>query len=93
MKFRTGPKLHKDIWHKEQKRGKDPRFKGDYTKYPRGRVFEFKDIGFIVFTGNWISEFPEAKQQIVDEFEIPQDSKFVVDQHWDIGHSWTDEIE
>lgn len=49
---RTGRALHKTIWEKEYFRHKDPRFSGNYTQKPRGRVFEFKDDGFIVFTGS-----------------------------------------
>ena len=40
---KTGKMLHQKIWQKEFFRKKDPRFSGDYTQKPRGRVFEFKD--------------------------------------------------
>ena len=90
---KTGRQLHEKIWQKEFYRGKDVRFRGDYTKKPRGRVFEFKDVGFVVFTGEWINQFPEAKQLILDEFQLPQDkTEFRVDSHWDIGHGWSDEF-
>lgn len=90
---RTGKKLHKKVWSKEHHRGKDPRFQSEYTVVPRGRVFEFEGRGFKVYTGSWINKYPEAKQMVIDEFELPEDdTEFVQDSHWDIGHGWSDEI-
>ena len=89
---KTDTHLHKNIWQKEYFRGKDKRFHGDHTLVPRGRVFEFKDEGFIVFTGDWIDNYPSAKQQILSEFNLPNDTQFVKDIHWDIGHGWSDEF-
>lgn len=87
---KTGRKLHQTIWKKEFMRHKDSRFTGDYTRVPRGRVFQFKDRGFVVFTGSWIDECPEAKEEIMFEFELPNDNTtFVKDEHWDIGHGWS----
>lgn len=74
--IRTDKHLHKNIWQKEFFRGKDKRFQGDHTLVPRGRVFEFKDKGFIVFTGDWIDDYPQVKQYILDEFNLPKDTKF-----------------
>ena len=91
--IKTGHALHKNIWNKKLRQGRDKRFTGDYTKVPRGRVFEFKDEGFVVFTGDWIDEYPSAKELIIDEFQLPKDNtKFVKDSHWDIGHGWSDEF-
>lgn len=90
---RTGRQLHQNIWKKEVIRKRDLRFSGDYTKKPRGRVFEFKNIGFVVFTGKWIETYPEAKELIMDEFQLPADkTEFRIDSHWDIGHGWSQEI-
>lgn len=91
--IRTGSALHKDIWRKEQYRGRDNRFNGNFTKKPRGRVFEFKDDGFKVMTGSWINYYPEAKKEIIYEFDLPQDNtEFVIDCHWDLGHGWSDDF-
>ena len=60
---------------------KDKRFQGDHTLVPRGRVFEFKDKGFIVFTGDWIDDYPQVKHYILDEFNLPEDTKFEKDIH------------
>ena len=88
---RTGRALHKNIWQKEHFRGKDSRFKGDYTLKPRGRVFEIKDKGFVVFVGSWINKYPDAKQLILFEFQLPEDTEFTIDRHWEIGHGWSEE--
>ena len=90
---KTEKDLHKNVWNKEKHRGKDKRFKGDHTLVPRGRVFEFKDDGFRVYTGSWINNYPEAKELILDEFELPKDNTtFIQDSHWDIGHGWSQEF-
>lgn len=91
-KIRTGNALHKNIWQKESRRNKDPRFQGDYKLKPRGRVFEYEDDGFVVYVGNWIKQYPEAKEEILDVFQLPKSTKFVIDEHWDIGHGWSEEI-
>ena len=60
---------------------------------PRGRVSFIKDKGFIVFIGKWIDEYPNVKSDIIYEFELPKNNtRFVYDEHWDIGHGWSDEI-
>ena len=90
---RTGSALHKSIWEREYFRHKDRRFSGDYTLRPRGRVFEFKNEGFKVFVGEWINQYPEAKEEILFEFQLPKDkTEFVIDEHWDIGHGWSQEF-
>ena len=88
---KTDRHLHKNVWQKGFHRGKDKRFFGDHTMVPRGRVFEFRD-GLKVFTGDWIDEYPEAKELIIDEFNLPEDTEFVKDIHWDLGHGWSDEF-
>lgn len=90
---RTGSALHKSIWEREYFRHKDKRFSGDYTQRPRGRVFEFKGEGFKVFVGEWINKYPEAKEEILFEFQLPKENtEFVIDEHWDIGHGWSQEF-
>ena len=91
-KVKTGTKLHQTIWQKNFFRGKDKRFSGDYTQVPRGRVFQFED-GFKVMTGSWIDRYPEAKEEIIFIFDLPeQNTEFVKDSHWDIGHGWSQEF-
>lgn len=88
---RTEPRLHEQIWQKEYFRQKDKRFRGDYTRIPRGRIFEFENEGFKVLTGSWIDDYPNVRELILDEFELPQDTEFMQDSHWDIGHGWSQE--
>lgn len=92
---RTGRALHQAIWKKESYRGKDKRFTGDYRWVPRGRVFEFKGESerYIVCTGDWIDKYPEAKLEILYEFNLPEDkTTFIKNEHWDLGHGWSKEF-
>lgn len=88
---RTCKPMHYAIWQKECNKGKDKRFQTlDYTKYPRGRVFEVKDVGFKVCVGSWINDYPKVKQLVLDEFQLPENTEFIIDKHWDLGHGWSD---
>lgn len=89
---KTDKHLHKNVWKKESYRNKDRRFSGNYVLVPRGRVFEFKGRGLVVFIGDWIDDYPEAREVIIDEFNLPSDVEFVKDIHWDLGHGWSDEF-
>ncbi len=80
-KVKTCRPLHYKVWQKEHFRGKDERFNGDYTRVPRGRVFYVEDKGFIVIVGSWIDDFPEAKHEILTEFNLPSDTEFKKDRH------------
>ena len=93
QKVKTGRKLHETIWKKEFMRKKDKRFKGDYTQVPRGRVFQFEDGTFVVFTGDWIKDRPQVKSMILEEFDLPEDATtFKTDIHWQLGHGWSTEF-
>ena len=89
---KTCTPLHYKVWQKEYHRGKDKRFFGDYTLVPRGRVFFVEDIGFVVIAGDWIDDYPEAKEEILYEFNLPKDTQFKKDVHWNIGHGWSDKF-
>lgn len=87
---KTCQALHENVWRKARyKKKPDPRFNRDYTKVPRGRVFEVEGQGFVVCVGSWIDEHPEAKELILDEFELPEDTEFKFDIHWELGHGWS----
>ena len=32
------------------------------------------------------------KKEIIDEFELSSDVRFIKDEHWNIGHGWSDEL-
>lgn len=68
--------LHYKVWEKEFYSGRDKRFRGDYTLVPRGRVFYVKDRGFVVVVGDWIDDYPSAKELIINEFNLPEDTEF-----------------
>lgn len=91
VKARTCAKMHKNVWTKEAFRGKDKRFSGDYTKIPRGRVFEVENRGFVVCVGSWINDYPQAKKEILFEFMLPEEkTEFYVESHWELGHGWSE---
>ena len=89
-KVKTCKPLHYALWQKRANKNKDSRFQAKYTDVPRGRVFEVENQGFIVCVGKWINDYPEAKTEILYEFQLPNDTKFVIDSHWDLGHGWSD---
>lgn len=90
--IKTCRKLHYQVWDKEYRRGKDKRFCGNYIWVPRGRVFEVENIGFVVCVGNWINDYPDCKQLVIDEFELPENTQFKIDYHWDLGHGLSDKF-
>ena len=88
---KTCTTIDRNVWKKEAFRGKDKRFSGDYTQIPRGRVFEVKDKGFFVCVGKWINDYPEAKKEIIFEFQLPEDkTQFMIESHWELGHGWSE---
>ena len=90
---KTGRKLHYQIWSKETHRKKDHRFSGDYTKIPRGRVFEVEGRGFVICVGSWIENYPEAEELIIDEFDLPvENTEILIDEHWNVGHGWSNDF-
>lgn len=90
QRARTCRPLHEKIWKRGYYTKEDPRFVGDYTKVPRGRIFEVEGQGFVVCVGGWIVKYPQAKQKIIDRFSLPSNTEFKIDIHWDLGHGWSD---
>ena len=62
----------------------------NYMDIPRGRVFYDKnEQKFIIKVGDWIDDFPEAEQVIVDTYELNDSSyELIKDYHWNIGNGW-----
>ena len=91
----TCSELHEDVWRKEYNRqkfhgdGSGP-FIGPYENKPRGRVFYSMDTdSYIVTAGHWLEEYPQAKELILEEFDLPREKTvFQYAIHWDIGHTW-----
>ena len=93
--LKTTPRLHKQVWAKEYNKYRQsphvptPFYQPDYTKLPRGRVFQRDDGRFEVMVGSWIQRYPQVKQLITDEFELPaNNTSFIIDSHWNIGNGW-----
>jgi len=91
--LKTISTLHKDFWtkqyHKDKALGRPTAFHGDYTQTPRGRVWEQKDVGFIVTVGEWFKDYPIAKKLIQIEFDLPESTEYRIDDHWNIGSGWS----
>jgi hypothetical protein len=87
--------LHKTWWKKQHERAKAKEqfasvFMKDYTKIPRGRIFQRKDGTFELMCGSWINE--HIVELVKDEFNLQKVSLEVkIDIHWEIGHGWNEE--
>lgn len=95
-KLTTLSKRHDQIWKKEHFRAVS---KGDINSpfysnanvydIPRGRVFVYGD-SYEVLIGKWIEDYPQVKDLILNEFNLPPDKTvFKYDSHWDLGHGWS----
>ncbi len=93
----TCGKLHKDVWKKALfvaiSRKEDESIKlhsQNYMDIPRGRVFYNKtENKFLIKVGDWIDDFPEAKDLIINAFELNDSSyEILKDYHWNIGNGW-----
>lgn len=88
--------IHKNYWPILKRKGKLPKeysMISDYTRIPRGRVFGLEDGTFRVMHGKWLDEFPDARNAILDEFDLPPEkTQFVYVDHWDVGHGWDEEM-
>ena len=65
-------------------------WQGDYTQVPRGRVFQYPSGDMVVVVGSWIDEYPALCQLIRIEFDLPDDAVFMVGEHWELGHGWSE---
>lgn len=91
----TCNELHKDVWKKKYHQqkykngGKGP-YVGDYKDHARGRVFYNPTTDeYTVTVGSWIDECPEAKEMIIEEFNLFNvKCKFEKNIHWEIGNGW-----
>ena len=91
----TCSEMHEAVWKKEYNRqkfhgdGSGP-FIGPYENKPRGRVFYLvEEDRFVVAVGKWLEEYPQAKELILEEFDLPREkTSFEYAVHWDIGHTW-----
>lgn len=82
LPFINHPSIHQNVWKNE------PKFKGDYTQIPRGRV-SWNIDKFIVFVGKWADPIQDELTTLIEEtFHLPY-FEFVYDEHWDLGHGWS----
>lgn len=93
-KYGTVTKLHKNIWAKNAmraiaKKEKNSLYYEDYTQIPRGRIF-YRNGGYEVMVGSWINLVADKLRMLIeDEFDLI-DFKFVINEHWELGHEWSE---
>lgn len=91
----TCNELHKDVWKKKyhqqkyKNNGQGP-YVGDYKDHARGRVFYNPSTNqYIITVGSWIDECPEARDAILEEFNLSKTNyRFEKNIHWEIGNGW-----
>lgn len=82
LPFINHSSIHYHVWTN------NPKFKGDYTQIPRGRV-SWNIDKFIVFVGKWADPIQDELTTLIEEtFHLPY-FEFVYDEHWDLGHGWS----
>lgn len=91
----TCSETYEEVWWRElnrqARRGDiEGPFIGNYEDYPRGRVYyHMEEDRFVVMVGRWLEEHPEAKDIILEEFDLPADkTTFEYAIHWNIGQTW-----
>lgn len=84
-------KTHRFWWDKARfspRNRNNPVYNQDFKDVPRGRV-TFDDDHFIVHIGSWYEPYKDIlRALLVEEFDIPSDFEFVVDEHWELGHGF-----
>ncbi|GHT02344.1 hypothetical protein AGMMS49525_05680 [Bacteroidia bacterium] len=94
---KTVRSLHKDWWKKHEMRLKAGREKNhifgqDYTQIPRGRIFQRRDGVFEVMCGSWMT--PHIMDLVIEEFDLQKQTvEQVIDEHWELGHGWSEEVQ
>ena len=94
-RIKTERTLHKAWWKKQQDRARAKKqltsiFMKDYTRVPRGRIFQRHDGTFELMCGSWINE--HIVELVKDEFNLKDvPLKVKVDPLWEIGHGWDGE--
>lgn len=69
----------KEVWDRNRKRNKDARFSGDYNCSLKGRVVITCGDKIKVITGSWINDYPEVKNEIQYEFQLPDNCEFLIE--------------
>jgi hypothetical protein len=93
--LKTIKTLHKSWWQKQKNKaistGKDAGiFIKDYTQVPRGRIFQRKDGVFQLMCGSWIDD--HIIDLVKEEFDLKNTQlEIKIDEHWEIGHGWSEE--
>jgi hypothetical protein len=86
--------MHIAVWQSEKNKAKSKakvwKYSRDSSDTPRGRVWEIKNKGFVVTIGSWLDDYPHVKDLILKEFNLPKNTEFRYDYHWDVGHGFNE---
>ena len=97
--YYTYKKLHKSYWQKQHNRAvakNDTKSiyynEHDYTKIPRSRIWIIGNK-FVVKVGTWFNDIDIVKfsELLEDEFNLPSNFEFDIDEHWNLGRGWSEE--
>ena len=98
---RISTKIHQKVWEKNYSRARVKNdkeklayYEQDYVSIPRGRVNFNENTGmFEVMTGDWLDNYPSLKNDIIIEFQLPEDrTLFLKGEHWQLGHGWSEDL-
>lgn len=98
---RISTKIHQKVWEKNyyRARAKEDKeklayYEQDYVWRPRGSVnFNEKDGVFEVMTGDWFDRYPKLRNEIIAEFQLPEEKTiFLKGEHWQLGHGWSEDL-
>lgn len=98
----THNRTHKTKWQKAHRRAVEKKKQGlpydeyylqDYTQIPRGRVwYDTQTQSYYVTVGDWYKEIESwLRPLLIEEFDIPEDFEFKVQEHWQLGHGWSED--
>lgn len=74
---------HIDVWFKQQEReirhnNWDSPFIGSFEGTPRGRIYYHPgDDRFEISVGPWYNKYPDVKQLVLEEFNLPEEKAYV----------------
>ena len=87
--------LHKNVWKEEYNDRKYHHkeigiYAAPYSDIRRGRIFFNKTKNqYEIMTGSWVTD--EILAEIIRKFNLPKNSVNIIDEHWEIGHGYSDE--
>lgn len=68
------------------------KYSGSFQKGKLPNEFNVEG-NYIVKVGEWINDVDKERfsEMIQDEFNLPDNFQFEIDEHWNLGHGWSEE--